>query len=165
MVLIGLAVDWREARWVLTAACVAGVALEMLRLQRRSVRDALAKAVPVFRPDEAGRASGAFWLLVGYAAASWIPVPGPTSGILAAALADPAASMVGSRWGRGARKSWVGTVAAWVVAAMALTAIGLPLGVALVGAFVAAGLERWPGPFDDNLLIAPGVAASVWLVI
>ena len=35
---------------------------------------------------------------------------------------------------------------------------------ATLGAVVAAALERWSGPFEDNLLLAPGVAASVLIL-
>ena len=33
------------------------------------------------------------------------------------------------------------------------------IGAAVVG----TALERWPGPINDNLLVAPGVACVVWI--
>jgi dolichol kinase len=120
--------------------------------------------LPVFRPHEASRLSGAAWLAVGYAVAAWLPAPGPVAGILAGALADPAAAWVGGTWGRGRRKSWPGTAAAGVVAAAAGAVAGLTVPGALVAGLVGAALERWPGPFDDNLLLAPGVAGVAALL-
>jgi hypothetical protein len=48
---------------------------------------------------------------------------------------------------------------------MVLIVLGLPwLGV-VGGALAAMLLERWPGPLNDNLVVAPGVALIVWLFI
>ena len=85
------------------------------------------------------------WLWASFAAASWLPERAAVAGILVAALADPAASLVGSRFGRGARKSWSGTLAALVVAMAALFTLEIGWHGATLGAVVAAALERWPG--------------------
>lgn len=155
--------DWTLLRWVTAGLLGLAGVVEVIRLRHESVRAALAHGVPVFRPEESRRASGAFWLLAGYAGAAWFPVPGPAAGILSAALADPAASLVGTRWGRGAAKSWVGTAAAWGVSFLVLSLLGLSWIAVLVGSVVNAALERWPGRFNDNLLMPIGVAAVVWL--
>jgi dolichol kinase len=150
----------------LATLAVAGAALafEGVRLGSPGVHRWIGTRLPVFRPHEASRLSGAAWLAVGYAVAAWLPAPGPVAGILAGALADPAAAWVGEAWGRGRRKSWPGTAAAGVVATAAAALAGLAVPAALVAGMAGAALERWPGPFDDNLLLAPGVAGLVALL-
>ena len=176
ILLVGLWGDWETFRLAVHALLGMAVLGEGLRLWHAGFRSAIARAFPVFRPEESHRPSGAFWLVVGYAAASWVPFPGAPAGVLVAAFADPAASIVGTQWGRGrgrgrvrgggggTRKSWVGSVAAWAAAAAVLMSLKLPLNAALAGAFVAAVAERIPRPFDDNLVVAPAVAAVTWLL-
>jgi len=162
LMLLALLVSWQALRGVMVLAGLAAVAFEALRLSRPAVRDLAARWVPVFRPHEAGRPSGAGWLFVGYALAAWMPAPAPGAALLAGALADPAAAVVGGRLGRGRRKSWPGTVAALVVAAGALWLLGIPARAAAAAGVAAAALERWSGSLDDNLLIPPGVGLVVW---
>lgn len=162
VLLVGLTGSWSLLRILATVAVPLAAALEWWRIS--SPRgDVLARLVPVYRPAEATRPSGAFWLCVGYAAALWFPMPGAAAGVLAGAVADPAASAVGSRWGGSVGgKTWVGTSGALVVIFAACLVVGIPWQGSLTAAVVGAGLERWSAPFDDNLLLAPGVAATVW---
>jgi dolichol kinase len=163
LLLLALLDSERAFRAVLVVAGLAAVALEALRLGCSPVRDLAARLVPVFRPREAARPSGAAWLFLGYALCAWMPLPATVSAVLAGALADPAAAVVGGRFGRGRPKSWPGTLAVFVMAVVLLrVVVHLHLPPALLAGLVAALLERWPGPFDDNLLIAPGVGLSVW---
>jgi dolichol kinase len=153
----------RTFRAALVAAGLVAVVFEALRLRFPPVRELAARLVPVFRPREAGRPSGAGWLCLGYALCAWMPLPASVSAVLAGALADPAAAVVGSRFGRGRPKSWPGSLAAFVTAMVALrVVVDLHLPAVVLAALVAALLERWPGPFDDNLLMAPGVGLTVW---
>ena len=101
ILLIGLLADWQTFRLAVHVLLGVAVVGEGLRLGHAGFRSALARAFPVFRPEESVRLSGAFWLVVGYTVASWVPFPGPPAGVLAAAFADPAASIVGTRWGGG----------------------------------------------------------------
>ncbi len=171
ILLVGLWGDWETFRLAVHALLGIAVVGEGLRLGHARFRGAIARAFPVFRPEESRRPSGAFWLVAGYAAASWVPFPGAAAGVLAAAFADPAASIVGTRWGGGlaggggTRKSWVGSAAAWAAAAAVLMSLRLPVHAALAGAFAAAAAERIPRPFDDNLVVAPAVAAVTWLLV
>ncbi len=162
LLLLTLLESWQLLRAVLLLGGVAAVAFEALRLSQPRVRDLAGRLVPVFRPSEAARPSGAAWLFLGYALVAWMPPPAPAAAVLAGALADPAAALVGGRFGGGLPKSWPGTIAAFGVAAAASWGFGIsPL--AAVGAGVAAAaLERWPGPVNDNLLVAPGVGLMVW---
>jgi dolichol kinase len=164
VLLLGFLGDWSLLRLVLSVSVPVAAVLEGIRIRYPPVRDGFSRLVPVFRPSEAARPSGAFWLLVGYAAAVWFPETPAAAGVLAGALADPAASLVGSRWGGGERKSWIGTAAALGVSLAIFLALGLPLVATLAAAAVAAALERWPGPADDNLIIPPGVAVCVWML-
>ncbi len=163
LLLLTVAVSAAAFHAVLVAAGLAAVAFEALRLASPRVRDLAARLVPVFRDREARRPSGAAWLFLGYALCAWMPLPATMSAVVAGALADPAAALVGARLGHGLPKSWPGTAAAFVVGLVALRLIvHLSLPAAALTAVVAALLERWPGPFDDNLLIAPGAGLAAW---
>lgn len=148
---------------------VAGVALafavvDVARLGEPRVHAAIARAFPVFRASETRRPSGALWLWMGYLAATFLPAPGPAAGILVAAVADPVASAVGTRFGPVGHKTWQGSLGVLVTACVALLVLRLPGPAVVGGTFAAVLLERWPGPFDDNLVMAPGVAATVALL-
>jgi dolichol kinase len=121
---------------------VAALAFEAARLRMPGFSQWMAARIPVFRPREATRMSGAAWLAVGYALAAWLPPPGPVAGILAGALADPAASWVGGKWGGGRKKSWPGTIAAGTVTAVAFHFPGLSR-PAWRGPRWSAGPARW----------------------
>lgn len=160
----GLWVGWDQARWALTAAVPLALVFEQLRF-RTGLGPWLAGRLPVFRAHEMRRYSGAFWLLVGMAAASWFAVPAAYAGVLAGALADPLASVVGARLGsRTAQKTLAGTSACFVTVTSIAAYFGLgSLEAVLIGSCGAA-LERWSGPVDDNLVLAPGVAAVFWVL-
>lgn len=162
LLLLLLLGSWDLLRDTLLALGLLAVTFEVLRLRVPWVRERVARFVPVFRPQEGGRPSGAVWLFVAYALAARLPPPAPAAAVLVGALADPAAAVLGRRFGGGRAKSWPGTSACLLVAGLALWLMGLGLLPVVAGAVVATVLERWPGPFDDNLLIAPGVGLIVW---
>ena len=143
---------------------VTAVVLEILRLRVPAVGRGLAAVVPVYREREQERPSGAMWLSIGYAVAAWMPPHAAVAGILAGGLADPAGAVGGSRLGRGARKSLPGSLAVTVTALLAVRAAGLPWAAAAGAAATAAVVERWAGPLDDNLVIAPAVSLAVLLL-
>ncbi len=155
--------SWVFFRGFVIALAVTAAAVDALRRRHAGVRQVLTRYVPVFRTAELTRASGAVWLMTGYAIASWAPPRPAVAGILVAALADPVASAVGSMGKRSSGKTWRGTSAAVLVAGGVLWVIGLPILPLCVIALLAGMLERWPGPFDDNVVLAPGVAAAVWV--
>ena len=95
-------------------------AAEAARLASPQVAAALARlAGGAFRPAEAHWPSGAGTLALGYALAWWIFPPAVAeAAIVVTALADPAAALVGSRFGRGAAKSVPGSLACVCVAAL-----------------------------------------------
>lgn len=137
------------------------LALEVARLRSAAVGRVLARLVPVYRDRERRRVSGALWLVVAYAACAWFPHPAALAGILAGGLADPAGAAVGTRSGRGAAKSAPGSAAVAAVAMLVTRAVGAPWLTAVLAGAAAAAVERWSGPLDDNLVVAPVTAAVV----
>lgn len=164
VVLVGVLAGWHTLRLGITGLAVVALFVELVRLRFAAFREVLARTVPVFRPEESRRPCGAFWLLLGYASAAWIPVPGAAAGILTAAVADPIASAVGGRWGGGEPKSWIGTGAVLAASLVVLLALRMPLVAVVAAAVTAAASERWSRPLDDNLVLAPAVAAVIWML-
>lgn len=154
--------QFRTGIWVIASLVLL---VDAARLLHPGLHQTLARVFPVFRPHESRRPSGAAWLWLGYALAVLTPPSPGRAGILVGALADPVAAIVGERFGLPSRKSWQGSLAGLAVAAAALAALRLPLTAVISGAIVATLLERWPGPFDDNLVVAPGVALAVTAVV
>lgn len=156
--------SWSLLRSALAALVFVALIVDTARIRSPRFRSRVASLLPVFRPHESSHLSGATFLCMGYFLAAAFPEPAPVAGILVSALADPAASVAGG-WGRkSAEKTLRGSLAAFVVATGILTALRLPLLAVLGGACTGAALERWSGPFDDNLLVAPGVSMIVWLM-
>lgn len=153
--------SWEALRVAVVGIAVAALLVDWVRIRQPGVDAWLSALLPVFRATEAGRVSGATWLWLGYGAAVWFPPPASAAGILVGALADPVAAAVGERAGAGRRKSWSGSAAALLAAWLVLAPWGLPWPAVLGAGLVGAAVERWCGPFDDNLLVAPAVAAAV----
>lgn len=136
----------------------------MYRVRSPSFRDRLARVIPLFRPHEQNRVSGAFWLLTSYALVSWFAPQAAALAILIGGLGDPAASMVGGRWGQGPGKTLLGSAAMLAVSIACGIRVGLQPPGALLVALVSTGAERWSGPVDDNIVIGPAAAlgATIW---
>lgn len=165
LLLLLFVVSWESGRVLLVVLGGVAAAADFVRSRVPAVHFRVAAVLPVFREREARRLSGGAWLLLGYALAALFPRAPATAGILVGAVADPVAAMVGSRCTKGtARKSVAGSAAHFVASALVVGALGHgPLGALLVAA-VATALERWAAPLDDNLLVAPGVAAALTLL-
>jgi len=157
-----------ERYGTLRAALLWGVplvlGLELLRLGFPPVAAWLAATIPVFRPSEANRLSGAAWLWLGFAVAVLFAPLAARGGMVVSALADPAASWIGGRWGKGAAKSWVGSAVVLIVGGLTLAGLGFDLRAVAAAGAGAAAIERWSRPLDDNLVLAPGVAAILWIL-
>lgn len=156
--------SWTVLRAVLLFGAAVAVGLEVARLRSFRVRDWLARVAPVFRPEEADRPSGAMWLAVGYGIAVLLPPPAPAMGILVGAIADPVASWIGSAGRNTPGKTLRGSGAHFAVALGLLVLAGLPWGRAAIAAAVGTVLERCSGSVNDNVVVAPGVAAAVTLL-
>jgi dolichol kinase len=132
----------------------------------------------IARPRERYQTPAAIWYVMGLMVA--VAIATPTHAQLAALIlgvADPAASLIGKRWGK--RKlyrdrSWVGTlsfIAVGSIAALVFLCIsrdlsfGVMLGTALVAASAGAiGELLSTDRLDDNLLIPCFVASGLSLV-
>lgn len=116
-------------------------------------------------PREARKVASSTWYALGVILALFLfPRQEALAGILALALADPAAGLVGRRWGR--RPFGAGTLegtAAFVLVAFLAILAFAPWWAALAAAIVAALVERTPWPVDDNLVIPVTVAAVLHL--
>ncbi len=109
-------------------------------------------------PREAqGLASSTWYALAMVLVLAIFPWPTAVSGILVMALADPAASYIGRRWGR--RPFLGGSVLGFGVF-VGVAALILALRTALV----AAVAERRSEPLDDNLAVPIVTAGSIVLL-
>lgn len=149
---------------LLLAALAAQGALDFVRLRRPQIN---AVFFSVFRrvasPREATGIASSTWYTMGLVlVVALFPREAAVSGILVLALADPAASYVGRRWGRkpllGASAEGTGVFVA--VTFLVLAARHGPV-TALMGAITAALAERLSWPLDDNLTIPVATAAAV----
>ncbi len=126
---------------------------------------------PAMRRGEEHRPTAGLWSMLAvtvtvllFARSQAIPA------ILYAHLGDPAAEVVGRRWGRHRLpngKSVEGSAACLGVCVAAglacVPALSLRPSVALVGGLVATVAEAWPMPLGDNLLMAPLAALAMAL--
>jgi len=147
---------------------LAGVAVglyvsDLVRLRIRRANEVFFR---VFRhlatPREAGGVASSTWYALGlFLVVALFPMHAAVSGILVLAVADPAASYVGRRWGT--RAFLGGTLEGSLVFALAAFGILVPRHaplVALATAVVAALAERRSRPLDDNVTV-PLVTAGV----
>jgi dolichol kinase len=146
-------------------AALAGIALvlEVARHTVPSIQRAVGNlARTVFRPGEERGISGATALAFGYLA-TWglFDARSAAAAIVVGGLADPAAALVGSRWGRQGRKSMAGSAACAGTAAVTLLACGYSAAPALMGGVVAAVAERAPWRGADNVLVPLAVGGAL----
>jgi dolichol kinase len=162
-----------EPGWTLAVGILGGLTLGAFLL------DALRFAVPAlnrlfFRvlrpfasPREARGAASSSWYLLGCTlAVAVFPRELAVASILVLALADPAASWAGRRWGKArlGTGTRLGTGIFVAVAAAVLTPFtGLP--VALLVALGTAALEILPWPLDDNLVVPLATGALAWSLV
>jgi dolichol kinase len=117
-------------------------------------------------PREAQKiASSTWYILSALVVFLFFPVIPALAGILVLAWADPAASVVGQKWGktRFLAGSVRGTATFFGVAFLALI-LFTPWWVALTTAALAAVVEAAPLDLDDNLLVPLTVAISVFFL-
>lgn len=157
--LAAAAVAWiaspAQARIILTAAVGVAVAVDLARRRYSGFSRAFDRAVgTMVRPHERRGWVGATLLAVGFALAAWLTPPRTAAvAFLLAGLGDPAASAIGSRFGR-LRTPWGKSLAG----SIAFTIVGLAVVAALPdvdaraaapAVLVAALVEA--APLDDNL--------------
>lgn len=158
-----LALPEHTATFALGGIALLAVSLEVLRHRAASARRLIdAVAHTLFRPTEQQGLSGPTALAWGYFAA-WV-LFGPrhaAAAIVVGGLADPAAALIGRRYGRGPGKTLVGSATCAGVSAVALAAWGFAPSAAVVGGLVAAVAERAPWRGADNLLVPLAVGGAL----
>ncbi len=117
-------------------------------------------------PREAKRIASSTWYAVSLLLVLWIfPTPYALAGILTLAWADPAASVVGQKWGK--RPFLAGTVrgtTTFAVVAVVAMLFFVPWWMAIPAAMVTAVLEAAPVDLDDNLIVPLTVACVLSLI-
>lgn len=117
---------------------------------------------PFASPREERRVASSTWYVAGILLAVLLfPIPAVIPGVLVLALADPAAGVVGRRWGR--HRLGTGSVeGSLTFAVVAFLVLWIPAGAtaAVVAAVAAAAVEVLPLGLDDNLTV-PLVVAGV----
>jgi dolichol kinase len=148
---------------ILLSVLALALLLEGLRWKSPRARMALERcSFGALRPDEKRRVTGATMLAAGYAAA-WLlfPAAAAVPAILVTATADPAAALVGVRFGVRGRKTWAGSAAAFGVAFLMLLAQRIAVARSLAGALVGALAERLGAHGLDNLTMPTLTAAAL----
>ena len=169
--LAGLLTVWAPPEtatvWVLAGLFGLLLTLDLLRLNSESANKAFFRWFSLLAsPREATGLASSTWYALGIVLVlALFPWQAAISGILVMALADPAASYIGKRWGQ--RPFLDGSVLGFVVfVAVAGIILGLrhPPGSAIPTALVAALAERRSWPLDDNLAV-PLVTAGMLTVL
>ena len=141
--------------------------LDLVRLRDPRANALFFRVFRVFAsPREVGRPASSTWYVVGILLALlFFPLSAVIPGVLVLAFADPAASVVGRRWGRRplGKGSVEGSAVFAVVALLVLLPL-VPVHVAIAGALLAAVVEILPLGLDDNLTIPLTVGLVVFLM-
>ena len=159
--------DVSEMVLILGVILALTVAIDALRLFNPKLNVLFFRAFsPIASPREARKiASSTWYTLSALLVLLFFPTPYALAGILVLAWADPAASVVGQRWGktRFLAGSVRGTTAFALVAFCALL-LFVPWKVALVTAAATAVVEAAPIRLDDNLIVPLAVAGVLLLI-
>ncbi|MGK7313149.1 MAG: diacylglycerol/polyprenol kinase family protein [Candidatus Longimicrobiales bacterium M2_2A_002] len=154
---------------VLATATMAALAVELARRLSPAAVGAFDRLEELLKPREATGLTGATLLSIGFTAAAVVfPGDPALAGILLAGLADPAAALVGRRYGRvryPGGKSAAGSVAFLVVALALGLALGLGPGTAILVAMALTAVEALTLPIDDNLYLPVAGAALVMMAV
>ena len=170
--LIALALTWLEvsrgmALLLLGGALAGLVFMDVVRLRLPGANAAFFKAFRhLASPREAtGPASSTWYTLGVLLTVAFFPRPAAVTGILILALADPAASYVGRRWGR---RPFLGAslegTALFVLVAAVTVAVRHGWVAGAVTGLVTAFAERRSWPIDDNLTVPVVGAGTITLL-
>lgn len=159
---------WGAAVGLLALLTLIAAGVDLLRLTRPAVNVLFFRVLrPLASPREAQGVASSTWYLLGILlAVAVFPRPVAIPAILVLALADPAASYLGRRWGR--RRLGAGTAEGSLVFLGVALAVLVPAAGWVVGAAVAlltAAAEAAPLPVDDNLLIPLLSGALLWSLL
>ena len=160
------ALDPIAAATVLAAATTVALGVELVRrLSPRAAR-VFGRLGGLLKPGESARITGATTLAIGLTTTA-VALPGTALfGILAAGLADPAASLVGQRVGRvryPGGKSIAGSAAFLVVVLAVALGLGMDPVRSIGIALLLSVIEALSLPVDDNLYlpVAGALLASI----
>jgi dolichol kinase len=152
---------------VLAGVFAALLALDVARLRSTRLNALFFSVFPALAsPREAVGAASSTWyaggVLLLYAL---FPVAFVVPAVLVLAFADPAAAVVGRRWGRSrlGKGTWVGTATFAATAFVILAAFFAPP-IALAIALLTAAAEAVPWQIDDNLTVPLAAASALWLI-
>jgi dolichol kinase len=151
-------------RWTFGSLLSVAVLGDLLRLRSEAVNWIIFRAFRVLlRPREVAWPSIS-WYMLGVFVVLWVPdATSVVPALLVLAVADPAAGVVGQRWGT--HRVGKGTVegsAAFFAAAVAALAPFAGIGGSLTVAAVGTVAEAAPTPLDDNLVIPVVTALGLW---
>jgi dolichol kinase len=152
---------------VLAAILAALIALDVIRLLSPRANELFFRTFRhLVTPREAKGPASSTWYVLGLLTTIAIfPRAAAISGILLLALADPAASWVGRRWGR---RPFLGATlegtSVFLAVSLAILLARHSWPVAVLGAVVATLAERFAWPVDDNLVVPVAGAAAVTLL-
>jgi dolichol kinase len=155
------------AAGILIAIAVALLFLDLVRHRRPGLQDLFRRKLSLILDEKDMRGLNGSTLYFGGCAlaVALFPEPAACGGILALALGDPAAAVVGSsvrspRWGR---VSLAGCIACLVAATLAAR-VFVPWPAALAGGVAAMLLEAFAGSKLDNLAIPLGTALVLYVL-
>jgi len=157
-----------EGLLILGLSMVVAIGTEISRRRSRWFRlHFLKRFRRLLRGHERDGLAGATYLAIAYFFAFLLfPRPVAVLAMLYGGVGDAAAALVGRGWGRlrtGWGKSWEGAGAGLAAnILMGLMIPGISTAAALVGAVVAAAIEFFPIPVDDNLRVTLGGGAALW---
>lgn len=167
----------RERRWLIVIALAFSLFAWTSEVLRRRYRGANLKLMrvlgPIAHPHEWHKINSATWFVTGLLALSILsPLRAAALGCLVLALGDPAAAMVGRRFGRTRivnNRSLEGTLTFVVVGTLASLAVipllpGAPtsaVAIALTAGVVGALVELFSKNVDDNFSIPVVTAVAV----
>ncbi len=121
---------------------------------------------PLVSPREEGRIISSVWYVLGMLiVVAVFPREIALPSILVMALADPAASYVGRRWGRA--RLGTGTVTGtvtFVVTGLLVLAPFVGVGPAAVASALASVIEILPWKLDDNLSVPLSSGFALWIM-
>lgn len=141
--------------------------LDLVRLSNPEVNRLFFRSFTLLAsPRETARPASSTWYLLGVLLTLILfPRDAALGGILALAIADPAASLVGRRWGRkGFGKGTVEGSLVFAAVAFGALAFWAPWPQALGGAVLSALVEALPWPVDDNLAVPLAAAGALLLL-
>ncbi len=167
LVLTVLGLPVPTAIWILSVILALSLTLDVLRLLDPKFNVLFFRAFSFLASprEEKSLASSTWYALSSLLVLAIFPKAYALAGILVLAWADPAANIIGRRWGK--VRLMEGTVrgtTAFAAAAFLALLIFVPWKAAIVAAVVAALMEASPIALDDNLIV-PLTVATTLLVI